>query len=242
MSPTAHVCSALSSSVGASAAPGPPARPSPAPQVRPPVRASRRCLRVSQSGRRGSQIHEQLSQRASTWVAGPPWEGEALRPLRSWAASQTTWLQTAARLLSAGGSQGRGRPGPGGSGPAPRREAGEVLPPPQPETTPQTPSCGAQEAGGWGRAREAEPERGRGACWPRPAQLSPLPRGRAWGDGERLCGQAPPSAARPDLQRLHHFLQLLAAALTQCGLGVEVWTLDPGHHLLEQEALRVLKA
>lgn len=117
-----------------------------------------------------------------------------------------------------------------------------MLPPPQPETTPQTPSCGAQEAGGWGRAREAEPERGRGACWPRPAQLSPLPRGRAWGDGERLCGQAPPSAARPDLQRLHHFLQLLAAALMQCGLGVEVWTLDPGHHLLEQEALRVLKA
>ena len=62
---------------------------------------------------------------------------------------------------------------------------------------------------------------------------------KARGSAGRWPAPAPP---RPDLQLPDHFLQLLAAALAQCGLGVEVRALDPGHHLLEQEALRVLKA
>ena len=69
--------------------------------------------------------------------------------------------------------------------------------------------------------------------------------GKAWGEDKRLHGQAAqpcPHPACPDLQLLDHFLQLLAAAPAQCGLGLGVWALDPGHHFLEQEAMWVLKA
>lgn len=87
---------------------------------------------------------------------------------------------------------------------------------------------------------------GRGARWPHLVPSSaPLDLGKAWGEDKRLHVQAAqpyPHLAHPDLQLLYHFLQLLAAAPAQCGLGLGVWALDPGHHFLEQEALRVLKA
>jgi hypothetical protein len=52
----------------------------------------------------------------------------------------------------------------------------------------------------------------------------------------------PPHPWLPDLQLLDHVLQLLAATCAHHGLGVEVWALDPGQHLLGQEVLQVLEA
>lgn len=66
--------------------------------------------------------------------------------------------------------------------------------------------------------------------------------GGVWARQEAPLQAACPTPAPQDLQPLDHFLQLLAAAFAQGSLGVSVRALDPGHHLLEQEALRILKA